>query len=95
MSTTENLATIIPAVMTLLTGLAAVVRALLRILRSVERVTQIAERLAGQLDSHVTHHDEADRALAERVAQHETQIAVMQVKLPPAAAGGTAVSTPT
>lgn len=83
MTQSEAIVAVCTALVPLLGAFAGAIRYLVQILSSIKTITDVAQRLAVQLQSHIEASNASHAALAEKVATHDTQLAVLHTKVSP------------
>lgn len=90
MTQSEAIVTMCSSVVAVLAAIGGAVRYLVQILATIKRITDVAESVARQLQSHVEQSDTAHRATADKLADHDTQLAVVHTRIGTTGAGSTA-----
>lgn len=87
MSQSDAVVALCSALIPVLAAIGGAIRYLVQILSSIKTITDLAQSLATQMQTHIEASNASHAALAEKVAGHDTQLAVLHTKVSP---GGSA-----
>lgn len=90
MNQSQAVLAVCSALIPVLAAFGGAIRYLVQILSSIKTITDVAQHLALQLQSHIEASNASHAALADKVASHDTQLAVLHTKVGTTTPGGTA-----
>lgn len=83
MSATQQILTVTAAAVPLLAAIGGVIRYLLQILTAVQQAIGLAKDAAESIERHIEQSGSVHAAITDRLAAHDTQLAVIHQKVGP------------